>query len=133
MAGVMHRNSSNHALRTLLLTISLLLSLVALQAEERPAQPESFATFLAGFKRAVAKNDKEAVAAATKFPFYGELSKAEFIEKYPSLFTKEVQKCFATAKPVKDGASYFVFCGEKIFTFEKVNGAYKFTGIDRND
>ena len=129
----MHRDSSNHALRTLLLTISLLLSLVALQAEERPAQPESFATFWAGFKSAVAKNDKEAVVAATKFPFYGHLSKAEFIEQYPSLFTKEVQKCFATAKPVKDRDGYFVFCGEEIFTFQKVHGAYKFTGIDMND
>ena len=133
MSGVMHRDSSSHAVRILLLTISLLLSLVVLKAEERPAQQESFATFWAGFKSAVAKNDKEAVVAATKFPFYGQLSKAEFIQQYSSLFPKQVQKCFATAKPVKDRDSYFVLCGEEIFTFAKVNGAYKFTGIDMND
>ena len=121
-------------MKTLLLTIFLLLPLLAVQAEERPAHAESFATFWAGFKRAVAKSDKEAVVAATKFPFYGQLSKAEFIQQYSTLFTKEVRKCFATAKPVKDRDSYyFVFCGEEIFTFAKVDGAYKFTGIDMND
>jgi hypothetical protein len=120
-------------MKTLLITFFLLLPQLAVQAEERPAQPESFATFWAGFKSAVAKNDKEAVVAATKFPFYGQLSKADFIKQYSSLFPKEVQKCFATAKPVKDRDSYFVFCNQEIFTFGKVNGTYKFTGIDMND
>ena len=120
-------------MKALLLTIFLFLPLLALQAEERSAHPESFATFWAGFKSAVAKSDKEAVVAATKFPYYGQLSKAEFIQQYSTLFTKEVRKCFATAKPVKDRDYYFVFCGEEIFTFTKVNGAYKFTGVDMND
>ena len=129
----MHRDSFSHALRAGLIAITLVLTLAALQGEEHPAKPESFATFWAGFKSAVAKSDKEAVVAATKFPFYGQLSEAQFVQQYSSLFTKEVRKCFATAKPVKDRNSYFVFCGEEIFTFEKVNGAYKFTGIDMND
>jgi hypothetical protein len=123
-------------MKTLLITISLLLSLVALRAEERPAQHESFATFWAAFKSAVAKNDKEAVVAATHLPsFYPNNPRAKeaFLQQYPSNFTKEVQKCFATAKPVRDRDSYVVFCGEEIFGFEKVNGAYKFTSIGMND
>ena len=122
-------------MKTLLITISLLLSLVALKAEEPAARPESFATFWAEFKSAVAKNDKDAVAAATKLPFMGQQAKAAFLKNYPSYFSPEVRKCFATAKPAKqDGRdSFTVFCGEEIFSFEKVNGAYKFTSIDMND
>ena len=56
-----------------------------------------------------------------------------FHRDYPSFFTKKVKKCFATAKPVLDRDSYFVFCGEEIFVFGKVNGAYKFTSIGMND
>ena len=121
-------------MKTLLITISLLLSLVALRAEE-PPRPESFAAFWAGFKSSVAKNDKEAVAAATKLPFMGQQAKTAFLKSYPSYFGPEVRKCFATAKPVRQNGrdSFSVFCGEEIFGFEKVNGAYKFTSIDMND
>ena len=87
------------------------------------------------FKSAVAKNDKEAVAASTELPFMKQLTKAAFLQQYPSIFTKAVRKCFATAKPVKaeERDSYVVFCGEEIFTFGKVNGEYRFTDIDMND
>jgi hypothetical protein len=134
----MHRESSNRALRTLLLAISLLFPLGFLRAEERPAQAESFATFFARFKTAVAKDDKEAVAAATHLPsLYPKNSraKATFLENYPSIFTKTVRKGFASAKPVRtpDRDSYSVFCGEERFYFEKVNGAYKFTDFGPND
>lgn len=46
-----------------------------------------------------------------------------------------MRKCFATARPVKepDRDSYSAFCGDEIFTFEKVNGAHKFTEIGGND
>ena len=122
-------------MKTLLITISLLLSLVALQAEEPPARPESFATFWAAFKSAVAKNDREAVAAVTKLPFMGQQAKAAFLKNYPSYFSPEVRKCLETAKPARQNNrdSFIVFCGEEIFNFEKVNGAYKFTSIDMND
>ena len=120
----------------MLITISLLLPLLALQAAERPVQPQSFASFWADFKSAVARNDKEAVVAATDLPsFYpnNPLAKAAFLKDYASNFTKEVKKCFATAKPVRDRDRYVVFCGEEIFGFGKRNGAYKFTSIDMND
>ena len=128
-------------MKTLLITITLLLPLLAIQAEERPAPPESFATFWANFKSAVAKDDKEAVAAATEtdLGFFNQnkhpkhVAKAAFIRDYPSYFTKEVKKCFATAKPVLDRDYYAVFCGEEIYEFAKRNGAYKFTAIGMND
>lgn len=98
------KNQGIRAMKHLLFTISLLLPLLAVQAEERPAPTESFATFWAGFKSAVAKDDKEAVAAATDLRFFDQnkhlakdLAKAAFIRDYPSYFTKEVKKCFATA------------------------------------
>jgi hypothetical protein len=128
----------SNRLRTFLLTIFLLLSLVALRAEERPAQHEPFAAFFARFKSAVAKNDKEAVAAATQLPAIypnNPQAKAAFLKDYPSTFTKTVQKGFASAKPVRTPGrdSYSVFCGDQYFLFEKVNGVYKFTDFGPND
>ena len=122
-------------MRTFLATTLFLFLLVPqlLEAKDPPPPAESFAAFWKDFKSAVAKNDKEAVAAATKLPFMAQQSKADFIRDYPSYFTKEVKKCLATAKPVRDRDSYLVFCGEEIFSFEKVNGAYKFTDIGMND
>lgn len=61
------------------------------------------------------------------------MAKAAFIRDYPSYFTKEVKKCFATAKPVLDRDSYSVFCGEEIFGFAKRDGEYRFTYIGMND
>ena len=62
-------------------------------------------------------------------------AKAEFLKSYPSIFTKKVQKCFATAKPVHtpERDSYSVFCGDVLFNFEKVKGVYKFTDYGPND
>ena len=123
-------------MKILLITIFFLLTLFAVQAEERPAPRESFATFWASFKSAVEKNDKEAVVAATDLPsFYPNkpLAKAAFLKDYASIFSKEVQKCFATAKPVRDRDSYSVFCGEEYYYFSKVNATYKLTDIGMND
>ena len=94
----MPRDSFNDALRTLLVTVSLLLSLGTLHAEERPARAESFATFWAEFKTAVGKNDKEAVVAATHLPSISpnnRQAKAAFLKSYPSIFTKR----FRNASP----------------------------------
>ena len=124
-------------MRTFLAATLFLFLLVPqlLEGKDPPPPAESFAAFWKEFQSAVARNDKEAVAAATKLPFMAQQSKADFIRDYPSYFTKEVKKCLATAKPVKaeDRDTYSVFCGEEIFGFEKVNGAYKFTDIGMND
>jgi hypothetical protein len=102
------------------------------------AEARSFAEFWVQFKTAVAKDDKEAIAEMTKFPFpYGtkHLSKAEFIKECGKLYDQKTRRCFAKAKPVKedDRDSYSVFCGEEIFVFEKVNGEYRFSDIGMND
>lgn len=127
-------------LRVLLMVLAL--SGVASQSYSQEAQKDqSFAAFWTQFKAAVAKKDKEAVAAMTNFPVeIGEnVTKAEFLKKYPEFFDQKVQKCFAKGKPVKDDeapagrGTYSLFCGEEIFIFEKVDGTYRFTGIGVND
>lgn len=99
---------------------------------------KSFAPFWAQFKAAVANNNKEAIAAMTKFPldYYGkQLTKADFIKEYDAIFSAEVRRCFRNAKPVKadDRESYSVFCGQTIFGFEKGKGGYQFTDVGEND
>ncbi|MEY2563200.1 MAG: hypothetical protein QOH88_1393 [Verrucomicrobiota bacterium] len=102
------------------------------------AETRSFAAYWTEFKTAVAKGDKEKVASMTKFPFVNgseQLTKADFIKKYGTIFNEKTQKCFRNAKPVKDDKrdSYSVFCGSDIFVFEKVNGEYRLTDISEND
>ena len=115
---------------------SLMLGAVASQAQSQPAKStETFASFWTQFKAAVGRNDKEAVASMTRFPFYLEeqLTRDEFIKKYRHIFNRRIQRCFAKEKPVKDRQSYSVFCGNEIYAFEKVDGKYKFTEIGAND
>ena len=97
---------------------------------------QTFTSFWAEFKAAVAKGDKEAVATMTKFPFpWGEemLTRDKFLKKYSEIFNQRTQRCFAKEKPVRDGETYSVFCGERIYSFELVAGKYKFTEIGAND
>ena len=134
----MHRASSHRSGTLLLIAILLSLALGAVRADDRRAPAESFATFWAGFKSSVLKNDKEAVLAATHLPSLfpkDPHAKASFLKAYPSTFSKKVQKGFATAKPERtpDRDSYSVFCGEQYFYFEKVGGVYKFTDFGPND
>lgn len=95
-----------------------------------------FSEFWAKFKTAVAQRDKAAVAAMTKLPYALEskqLNSAQFIANYDQLFPKATMKCFAKAKPVADKDNYFVFCGEQIYCFNKVQGKWMFTEIGAND
>ena len=128
-----------------LMLILLLLSAVASQVHGQEAQStQSFSSFWAHFKAAVAKDDKEAVATMTKFPvdIGGQVTRAAFIKKYPEIFNQKVRRCFAKEKPVSDnqapqsqqgGGSYSLFCGDDIFLFERADGKYKFTGRGVND
>lgn len=99
----------------------------------RAANPgdQNFEAFWAKFKAAVAKDDKEAVAPMTKLPFLfesKERTREEFIKTvYDQLLDRRVKRCFATAKLVKEGDPYEVFCGKHIFHFGLVEGSYKFT------
>ena len=143
-----------------LMLMLLILRSVAVPVYSQEAQRnQSFAGFWTEFKAAVAKNDKEAVVALTKFPFeYGEaITRPAFIKSYDEIFSKEVRRSLAKAKPVndyqsyldavkeakkhdtalphaqQDRGSYSVFCGEDILLFEKVEGKYRFTGVGVND
>jgi hypothetical protein len=123
-----------------LLAISMVFLFASDLAESAEIRQEarSFAPFWAQFKAAVANNNKEAIAAMTKFPFdyYGkQLTKADFIKQYDAIFSHKVQRCFRNAKPVKhaDRESYSVFCGTTIFGFEKGNVGYQFTDMGEND
>jgi hypothetical protein len=124
-------------MRTFLATALVLFLLVPQLLEAKdPPLPAEFAAFWKEFKSAVAKNDQEAVVALSDVSLYrrnGQFSKEAFLKEYPFLFRRDVRKCFATAKPEKDRDSYMVGCGEELFYFGKVNGAYKFTDIGMND
>lgn len=96
----------------------------------------SFDAFWAKFKAAVAIKDKAAVASMTKLPYEydsKQLNSTQFIASYDRVFPKSTTKCFAKAKPVKDKDNYFVFCGESIYCFNKVQGKWMFTEIGAND
>ncbi len=96
----------------------------------------TFALFWPKFKAAVARDDREAVASMTKLPFLldgKELNREGFIKSYNQLFDRKVKRCFATAKTVRDGDGYSLFCGETIFLFGKVKGEYRFLEIGVND
>ena len=96
----------------------------------------TFASFFARFKAAVASGDKEAIASMTQLPFLLEgeqLDRAAFIEKFDTLFDKQVKRCFARSKPVRDAEYYELACGGNSFMFKKVNGQYEFVEIGVND
>jgi hypothetical protein len=123
-----------------LLAIAMMFLFASPLAESAEIRQEarSFAPFWAQFKAAVANNNKEAIAAMTKFPFayYAkQLTKADFIKQCDAIFSDKVQRCFRNAKPVKaaDRESYSVFCGTTIFVFEKGNVGYQFTDMGEND
>lgn len=96
--------------------------------------------FWATFQNAVAKNDREAVAAMTKFPLgmpYGVPSirtRAQLLKGYAKIFDAETRKCFATAQPQVEDAKakrFSINCGEAMmYWFEHSAGAYRFASVD---
>jgi hypothetical protein len=108
----------------------------AAQADASPAMKQ----FWSRFQSAVAKNDKAAVAALTKFPLgmpYGVRSiktRAQLISRYGEIFDAETKKCFAGAQPQVEDANvrkFSINCGEAMmYWFEFVGGTYKFTSVD---
>jgi hypothetical protein len=121
------------------------LCLVAIPPANAPAVQDNAATpamkqFWSKFQNAVAKNDKDAVAALTKFPLlmpYGVSSiktRAQLIRRYGEIFDAETKKCFAGARPQVDDTKakkFSINCGEAMmYWFEFHGGAYKFTSVD---
>ena len=106
-------------------------------AQKNPnRQPQAFKAFWLKFKTAVARNDKETVAAMTKLPFLfdsQELDRAGFLKRYREIINRNDRRCFARARPLKDADSYSVFCGHIIFVFSSFDGEWKFSGISPDD
>jgi hypothetical protein len=120
---------------SLLLLLAFSLASSHSQSQQKP---ETFASFWKEFTAALAKNDKEAVAALTQLPFYFDnknQDRAGFLRIYPRVFTRSIRRCMTTAKPHRNPSddSYDVFCGELIFSFGKVGGKFKFLAYGPND
>lgn len=124
-------------------TLTMLCLLVPAPPAKSPAQATAspaMKEFWSKFQRAVAKNDKESIAAMTKFPLampYGVPSiktRAQLISRYGEIFDAETKKCFATAQPQVEDAKtkkFSIHCGEAMmYWFEFSGGAYKFTAVD---
>jgi len=124
-------------LKRQLATIALLALTISIVPAQTSTKPETFASFWKTFKAAMARNDKEVIADLTKLPFLydsKERDRAGFLKIYGQLFTRKVRRCIATAKPVKEGDSYDVFCGELILYFSKdTEGKYQFREFGVND
>ena len=122
-------------MKTIILTLVLLLLTPIHSGAQTKDHNQHFQSFWQKFKVAVAKNNKQAVASMTKLPFLfesKERTRTEFIRIYNQLFDIKVRRCFATAKALKEGDVYEVFCARKIFYFGKVEGEYKLIefGVD---
>jgi hypothetical protein len=126
------RAAAARVLLGLFIAASLLATAARGQAAAQGA--EKFAQFWTRYKAALAKDDRRAVAAMTKFRTGDAtyMSDKEFLAKWYGELRRE-RRCFARQRPLKDQESYSVFCGERIFVFERVGGAWKFVDIGAND
>ena len=131
-------------MKTLLLSIMtglcLCAALPAAGQKARPQNAAAFNAFWAKFQRAVAGDDRETVAALTKFPLtmpYGVRpirTKAQLLKDYAKIFDAETKRCLAAARPERENdksTRFNVFCGEAmLYQFDLVGGAYKFVAVD---
>ncbi len=122
--------------RSILMTIAV--GAIAFSSAGATTKPldKDFLAFWSGFKGALQKNDKAALASMTKLPYVLEekkLDRAAFIAQSGKIFPTTIRKCLLREKPVADKDSVFVFCGEAIYVFAKDQGKYKFTEIGVND
>lgn len=86
---------------------------ITVNAQTSTADKKAFNSFFAAFKKAVAANDMNAVAAMVNFPFYdrhaevfrdsvkslASKNKAAFLKNYDEIFTKSVKTAIAKDKP----------------------------------
>jgi len=110
--------------------------LISIMSPAALAKDAEFDAFWTKFKTALQKNDKEAIASMTRFPyqtFDKPLDRKTFLATCDKIFSKKKRDCLVKQTPVKDKASYFAFCDDDIYIFEKVKGSYLFTEIGVND
>ncbi len=122
--------------RVFVLVVLMIFSSTGVGVSQKPNPDPEFTAFLTKFRTAISRNDKAAVASMTKLPFLydsKERNREEFIRIYPQLFTPKIRRCLTTAKPVKEGENYDLFCGQLIFYLGKDGGEFKFLEFGVND
>jgi hypothetical protein len=101
-----------------------------------------FDHFIVNFRKALKANDSAAVAVMTKLPFMGDKTysdAAQFRAKaYPEFLPAKDRACIQRTKAVYDrdqenNDNYFIFCGERIFTFTRMPEGFRFTDVGVND
>ena len=130
--------------------IFLCLVLSAISIDATSQRQSDVQGFWKNFKAAIEKEDKNAIAALTKFPLsmpYGVKSvktKADFLKRYKEIFNGEADaaKCFPKAELIKDNAkNYSIYCGFKQtpddtentpikYYFELTKTGWKFAGLN---
>ena len=112
------------------------------EAVPPPAVQAEFDGFIAGFRKALKANDSAAIAGMTQLPFMGDKAystAAQFQDKgYREFLPAKDRACIQRKKAVydRDGENndnYFIFCGERIFTFTRTPAGFLFTDVSVND
>lgn len=109
------------------------------QDEKRlDSSPQIFRTFFSKFRNAVAKSDKNGVAAMTRFPFKygfdagdeGTMSKAQFVKRFAEVFGASPKQFLTEKNPLfsrGDDGSYVISTEDAAhLTFVKKGGSFKF-------
>lgn len=130
------KRTKNKTSRALVVSIVAALSLLLpLQAKGQTAQTkETFAAFWTRFKAALAKDDRQAVAAMTKHCKCGQMpfdNDKQFLDEwYPSL--RRNRACLARSKPIVRGKQNSVICrtdGDEL-VFERIGGEWKLINVN---
>jgi hypothetical protein len=118
---------------TLGAALAALLMVLPAQLRAAPAPADTaFEAFATDWRRAVARGDAQAVAAATRLPFLFEgraLDAAGFSRQaWPALFTPALRRCWAHAKAVAEpgaAAERSLTCGAYTLHFDATGGAWR--------
>ena len=134
------KRAKNKTPRAFVVSVVAVLSLLLLQqaniAQGQAAQTkETFAAFWTRFKTALAKDDRQAIAAMTKHCKCGQTpfdSDKEFLDEwYPNI--RRNRACLARSKPfAQNRQRYSVICrtdGDELL-FERIGGEWKFINVN---
>ncbi|HKS42324.1 MAG TPA: hypothetical protein VJX74_17020 [Blastocatellia bacterium] len=133
------KRAKNKTSRALVISVVAVLSLLLLPqaniAHGQTAQAkETFAAFWTRFKAALAKDDRQAIAAMTKHCKCGQMpfdNDKEFLDEwYPAL--RRNRACLARSKPIARGKQNSVICrtdGDEVL-FERIGSEWKLINVN---
>lgn len=133
------KRTKNRISRAVVMSAVVALSLLLLPhsniAQGQTAQAkETFAAFWTRFKAALAKDDRQAIAAMTKHCKCGQMpfdNDKQFLDEwYPSI--KKNRACLARSKPIARGKQTSVICrtdGDEL-VFERIGGGWKLINVN---